>query len=56
MARFFPQAKPHRGDVYTSTLIGGSIPLGRLIMKEQNEWFKDSYFGLWEETIRACIS
>jgi len=49
---YFPQAKPHFNgeDVYTSALIGSSIPLGRL-MKEQNEWFKESCFGLWESTI-----
>jgi len=51
---YFPQAKPcfNGGDVYTSALIRGSIPLSRL-MKEQNEWFKESRFSLWESTIQT---
>jgi len=48
---YFPQAKLryNGGDVYT--LIGCSMPLGKII-KEQNAWFKNRY-GLWEATIQA---
>jgi len=51
---YFPQAKPryNRGDVYTTALIGCSIPLGK-IMKEQSNWFKESRFGLWDVTIQT---
>ncbi len=36
---YFPQAKPryNGGDVYTTALLGCSIPL-RKIMKENNDW------------------
>ena len=51
---YFLQAKPrfNGGDVYTTALIGCSIPLGR-IMKEQSGWFKETRFGLWEATIQT---
>ncbi len=51
---YFPQAKPqyNGGDVYTTALLGFSIPLGR-IMKENNEWFRETRFGLWEATIQT---
>jgi len=51
---YFPQAKPrfNGGDVYTTVLIGGSVPLGKLI-KEQSDWFvTESQFRLWEVTIQ----
>jgi len=51
---YFPQAKPcyNGGDIYTTALLGLSIPLGR-IMKENNEWFCETRFGLWEATIQT---
>jgi len=53
---YFLQAKPrfNGGNVYTTALIGSSIPLGR-IMKEQGDWFKESKFGLWEATIQTKV-
>jgi len=57
---YFPQAKPcfYGGDVYTLALIGSSIPLGRL-MKEQNEWFKESRcwtMGIDHTNRSTCLS
>jgi len=51
---YFPQAKPryNGGDVYTTALIGLSIPLGR-IRKERNEWFRETRYGLWQATIQT---
>jgi len=51
---YFPQAKPcfNGVDVYTTALIGSSIPLGQIV-KEQADWFKESKFGLWEVTIQT---
>jgi len=51
---YFPQAKPrfNGGDVYTTALIGSSIPLGQIV-KEQANWFKESKFRLWEATIQT---
>jgi len=51
---YFPQAKPHfnGGNIYTTALIGSSIPLGQIV-KEQAKWFKESKFGLWEVTIQT---
>jgi len=50
---YFPQAKPryNGGNVYTMALLGCSIPLGK-IMKEHNNWFRETRFGLWEATIQ----
>jgi len=39
------------GNIYTTALIGTSIPLGKI--KVQTDWFKESYFGLWETNIQA---
>jgi len=46
---YFLQAKPsfNGGNVYTTALIGSSVPLGQIV-KEQGDWFKESKFGLWE--------
>ncbi len=51
---YFPQAKPHYkgGDVYTTALLGLSLPLSR-IMKEQHAWFSETRFGLWEATFQS---
>ena len=51
---YFPQAKPryNGGDVYTAALLGCSVPLGK-IMKEHNDWFRETCFGLWEATIQT---
>ncbi len=51
---YFPQAKPryNGGDVYTTALLGLTIPLGH-IMKEQNDWFRETCYGLWEATIQT---
>jgi len=39
-------------NVYTSALIGTSLPLGK-IMKVQTDWFKETRFGLWEANIQT---
>ena len=51
---YFPQAKPryNGSDVYTMALMGCSIPLGK-IMKENNDWFQEARFRLWEATIQT---
>jgi len=51
---YFPQVKPRfqGGDVYTSALIGTSIPLG-WATKVQSDWFKESRFGLSEANIQT---
>jgi len=53
---YFPQAKPryNGGDVYTSALLGCSVPLGK-IMKENSNWFQETRFGLWEATIQMEV-
>jgi len=50
---YFLQAKPryNGGDIYMMALLGCSIPLGK-IMKEHNDWFRETRFGLWEATIQ----
>jgi len=50
---YFPQAKPryNGGNIYTMALLGCSILLGK-IMKENNNWFRETRFGLWEATIQ----
>jgi len=51
---YFPQAKPryNGGNVYMMALLGCSILLGK-IMKENNDWFRETRFGLWEATIQT---
>jgi len=50
---YFPQAKlrHNRGDIYMMVLLGCSIPLGK-IMKENNNWFRETRFSLQEATIQ----
>jgi len=51
---YFPQAKPryNSSNVHTMALLGCSIPLGK-IMKENNDWFQETRFRLWEATIQT---
>jgi len=51
---YSPQAKLryNGGNVYMMALIGISIPLGK-IMKENNDWFRETRFGLWEAMIQT---
>jgi len=51
---YFLQAKPRfqGGDVYTTALVGTSVPLGK-IMKMQSDWFKETRYGIWEASIQT---
>jgi len=51
---YFPQAKPHfsRGDLYTSALLGCSIPLAK-VLKTLGNWFCETKYGLWQATIQS---
>jgi len=55
---YFPQAKPRfqGGDVYTTALVGTSIPLGK-IMKVQANWFlkKQSRYFTCYLTKPQCV-
>jgi len=51
---YFPQAKLRfqGSDVYTTVLVGTSIPL-RKTMKAQSEWFKETRYRIWEANIQT---
>jgi len=51
---YFPQAKPryNGSDIYTTALLGCSVLLGK-IMKEHNDWFRETRISLWEATIQT---
>jgi len=51
---YFPQAKPHfsGGDLYTSALLGCSIPLAK-VLKTLGNWFCETKYGLWQATIQS---
>jgi len=53
---YFLQAKPRfqGGDVYTTALVGTSLPLGK-IMKAQLDWFKETCYGIWEASIQTEV-